>query len=492
VEIGLEKHAAGRGDGVDAANRQGHFQDLFDTEDPWNYGSPYEQQKYLRQLDILPAGPITQALELACAEGHFTVQLAPRVTHLLATDISSKALARSQARCAKQSNIAYQLLDFSADPIPGGMDLILCSEVLYYLSNEAELRRIAPKIVDALRPGGCLVTAHAHLLKDNLTRTGFDWDIVYGAEIIHRVLSETPGLTLERSIDTDLYRIDRFRRKPPDDPTALPVMETLPVVDALDRNVARFVVWGGAKVLRGEVAKSERRAHVPALIYNGVSEDGPADISHCRVSPDMFKAQLRWLRANGFHSIGSGQLAEQMASREPFRGRPVMLSFDNGFQDFADHAWPALLAHDFTAEIFIMAEQVGQTAIRDKKPGSPARLMDAAAIAQLAAEGALFGSQVAVRRPIDGLSAPELARELDRSYAMLGSWLGKPPASFAVAFGTTDNRLGRLAAQTGYKIGFGGGKGVARLDADPLNLPRILVQGDWTLDEFVHCMESWL
>lgn len=234
-------------DGVNGGNRQAHFETLFEAEDPWNYGSPYEQQKYQRQLDMLP-GPINQALELACAEGHFTVQLAPRVRRLLATDISATALARTQTRCGQHRNITYQLLDFSAEPLPCGMDLILCSEVLYYLSGEAELRQVAAKIAAALRPGGCLVTAHAYVLKDNPAGTGFDWDIVYGAGTIHRVLSQTQGLALERAIETELYRIDRFRRITSGEPVAPPVIAHLPLVDELDPDVARFAVRGGAKI----------------------------------------------------------------------------------------------------------------------------------------------------------------------------------------------------------------------------------------------------
>ncbi|TIO86997.1 MAG: methyltransferase domain-containing protein, partial [Mesorhizobium sp.] len=129
----------------------------FATEDPWNYRSPYEQEKYERQLEILPAGLIGRALELACAEGHFTRQLAPRVGHLTATDISSVAVERARARCSDQPNVDFGVLDFSAETLPGKMDLIVCSEVLYYLDDLAELRRIAKKFVEALTPGGSLV-----------------------------------------------------------------------------------------------------------------------------------------------------------------------------------------------------------------------------------------------------------------------------------------------------------------------------------------------
>lgn len=57
-------------------------------------------------------------------------------------------------------------------------------------------------------------------------------------------------------------------------------------------------------------------------------------------------------------------------------------------------------------------------------------------------------------------------------------------------FDITDNRLGSMGLKTRYKIGFDGGKGVARLEMDSLNMPRTEVQGDRTLEEFTHCMKS--
>jgi hypothetical protein len=61
-----------------ADDRRSYWEDFFRTEDPWHYGSAYEQEKYARQLELLPQRPIGRALELACAEGHFSKQLAAR------------------------------------------------------------------------------------------------------------------------------------------------------------------------------------------------------------------------------------------------------------------------------------------------------------------------------------------------------------------------------------------------------------------------------
>ena len=69
-------------------NRQ-HFEMLFSIHpDPWKYTHPYEQTKYEQTLSLLPKEKISQAIEIACAEGHFTEQLAPKVEQLMAVDIS--------------------------------------------------------------------------------------------------------------------------------------------------------------------------------------------------------------------------------------------------------------------------------------------------------------------------------------------------------------------------------------------------------------------
>ncbi|MDX8495212.1 trifunctional glycosyltransferase/class I SAM-dependent methyltransferase/polysaccharide deacetylase [Mesorhizobium sp. VK22B] len=463
----------------------------FATEDPWNYRSPYEQEKYERQLEILPAGPIGRALELACAEGHFTQHLAARVGRLTATDISDVAVGRARARCSGRPNVEFGVLDFSADTLPGEMDLIVCSEVLYYLDDLAELQRIAKKIVAALTPGGSFVSAHAFVLRDNVERTGFDWN-TFGAQAISETLAATEGLVLEQSIQTELYRIDRFRRLSPDDVATEPVIDHVPIRAPIGIGVARNIVWGGARALRRDVARSERRQRMPVLMYHGVADDGPASLARFRLTPAAFGSQMAWLRANGFHAITSEQLGWSIANRQLFAGRPVLITFDDGFQNFADYAWPILRANDMTAEVFLVTDLVGESAQWDVDSGPPTQLMDAGTVRRLAGEGAFFGSHLATHRAIDGLSSSDLAAELLRSRMFVERWTGRPTTAFAAPFSVTDRRLGRLAKECGYRIGFGGKHGPADLDCDPIDLPRIEIRGDRSLDDFVARVEAVL
>jgi len=472
-----------------ADDRRSYWEDFFRTADPWHYGSAYEQEKYARQLELLPQRPIGRALELACAEGHFSEQLAARVQTLVATDISAAALTRAHERCGAHANVELRRLDLLADALPEAQDLIVCSEVLYYIDDPQALRRTAQKIAAALAPGGHLITAHAYVLQDDPTRTGFDWDHRWGASTISRLFADVPTLSLEQSIETPLYRIDRFvRRRAGDAPLAARV-ETRAIEAPMEHEVARWAVWGGAARRRAEVAE-ERRRRLPVLAYHRVADDGPQALSRYRVGPDAFEAQMSWLRRHGYHAIVSDELAWFVDHRHPFVGRPVMITFDDGYQDFAQVAWPVLRRHDLRAEVFVVSDLVGGRAQWDARHGEPARLMDTATIASMAQQGVRFGSHLATHCAADGLSTDELADELLRSRQALARWTGLAPCALAAPYGVSDARLEQIAAECGYRIGFGSQHGAASLDSQPMRCPRIEVRGDMLLDELAHALEA--
>lgn len=471
-------------------DRKVFWEILFYEEDPWNYGSPYELEKYTRQLQMLPLTQPARALELACAEGYFTRQLAPRVGRLMAVDISNKAIERARLRCREHRNIDFAQLDLSTDPFPQDMDLIVCSEVLYYLRDEAELVSVADRMAQALRPGGYLLTAHAFVLKDDMSRTAFDWENPYGAQTIARVIGEVPGLALDASIQTELYRIDRFKRLSPGEIAPNPHVINMAVDAALETEVARFILWNGAVARRSDLVKTERRERIPVLMYHRIATDGPARLATYRLSPRSFQEQMLWLRRNGYHTINSEQLARSIARNEPFVGRPVLITFDDGYQDFAEQAWPILQRNDFSPEVFVVTDLVGKRAEWDVSFGPPAPLMNAATIVSLAAEGVSFGSHLASHPRSDGLSTFELAEELLRSRFQLEKWLGRSVTSLAAPFGCTDQRLRILAAECGYTVGFNTVNRVSTLKDDPLDLPRIEVRGDCTLDMFAASLEA--
>ncbi|OWK19307.1 hypothetical protein AJ88_44960 [Mesorhizobium amorphae CCBAU 01583] len=103
-----------------------------------------------------------------------------------------------------------------------------------------------------------------------------------------------------------------------------PMIDHVPIRARIEMGVARKVVWGGARALRRDVARSERRQRIPVLMYHSVADQGPAALARFRLTPAAFASQMAWLRANGFHAIGSEKLEGSIANRQPFVGRPVL------------------------------------------------------------------------------------------------------------------------------------------------------------------------
>ncbi|HTX07677.1 MAG TPA: SAM-dependent methyltransferase [Solirubrobacteraceae bacterium] len=128
--------------------------------DPWGYeSSGYEHAKYAATLSACGPGPFDSALELGASIGVFSAQLAPRAKSLVTIDGAPTAVAAARRRLAPFPQ-ARVLLGTIPDELPDGrFDLVVASEVLYYLTVSAVERALA-RLREAMAPGGRLVAVH--------------------------------------------------------------------------------------------------------------------------------------------------------------------------------------------------------------------------------------------------------------------------------------------------------------------------------------------
>ena len=471
-------------------DRRHHFVTLFATQqDPWKYTSPYEQTKYEQTLELLPTAPITRALELACAEGHFTAQLAPRVGGLLATDISQIALERAAERCVELKNVAFLQLDFIMNPLPSCFDLIVCSEVLYYCGSLPVLQVVARKLADALEPDGYLLTAHANLVIDEPGRPGFDWDCPFGAKVIGEVFAYTHPLRLVRELRTPLYRIQLFlrerhgwysfwRRNPV-------VIEFTQQPAPLPPEVAAHVLWQGGVPRRNGTVQAVGTDSLPILMYHRVAPTGSPATRAYRVTLEAFEEQLRYLSDAGYYSIGLEEWRIAMMKRKGPSGRAILITFDDGYRDFLTYAWPLLKRYEFSATVFLVANEIGKSNHWDRVYGEEVPLLGWGEIRQLQSEGIEFGSHSATHRPLTGLSITDVVCEGVRSRAILERELQTPIRAFAYPYGDVDQVVQHLIGACGYVFGLSCRSGLSSFQDPLLALPRIEVSGLDHLPDFV-------
>jgi peptidoglycan/xylan/chitin deacetylase (PgdA/CDA1 family) len=289
-------------------------------------------------------------------------------------------------------------------------------------------------------------------------------------------------------MQAELYRVDLYLRLHDGERAPEPEIEAVESGPPPEPAYARSIVWGGAEARRADVQARESVEQVPILNYHRIAADGPPGLARYRMAPDAFHGQMRWLRRQGYHAVTFADLARHAATRQPFRGRPVLITFDDGYRDFHGIAWPILQAHDFVAEVFIVTDHVGTAAHWDAGLGPPAPLMGWAEIQELGAAGIRFGSHMASHSHMNTLSSGEIVREAVRSRALLERALDTPCTSIAAPFGEARDRFVRIAARCGYGIGVTTEPGFAHPGSDLMRLPRIEVPGHWSLGQFANAV----
>ena len=174
-----------------------HFDALFGASaDPWGTGSLwYEHRKRALTLAMLPAARYARVFEPGCAVGELSAALASRCDELIATDMSAAAIVHAQRRLADLRHVRAEVGSVPDAWPPGTFDLIVVSELGYYMSPAA-LARTAELARQASRPGATLLACH--------WRRGAD-DMLQSAEAVHAVLAGGfAGARIARYEDDDL------------------------------------------------------------------------------------------------------------------------------------------------------------------------------------------------------------------------------------------------------------------------------------------------
>jgi peptidoglycan/xylan/chitin deacetylase (PgdA/CDA1 family) len=100
---------------------------------------------------------------------------------------------------------------------------------------------------------------------------------------------------------------------------------------------------------------------VPILMYHHIA-DPPPDADPIRqdlsVSPQAFEAQLRYLVGAGYQPIPLRDLIYHLTLGAPLPEKPIILTFDDGYEDNYTNAYPLLKKYGFVGTFFIVTEPV--------------------------------------------------------------------------------------------------------------------------------------
>jgi SAM-dependent methyltransferase len=177
-----------------------YFEAMYaESPDPWGFTTRwYERRKYAMTVAALPRERYRRGFEPGCSIGVLTALLAERCEQLLATDIVPTAVETAKQRLARCEGVDVAGLAVPHDWPQGQFDLIVLSEIGYYLSAD-DLELMLDRVVASLEPGGTLVAVHwRHPVADYPLRGDDVHDLLATSPELHRVVRhEETDLVLE-------------------------------------------------------------------------------------------------------------------------------------------------------------------------------------------------------------------------------------------------------------------------------------------------------
>ncbi len=198
---------------------------------------------------------------------------------------------------------------------------------------------------------------------------------------------------------------------------------------------------------------------LPVLLYHRVVPKPPKDDPYGNfVSVASFESQLRWLRDHGYRTVPLPAL-ETVFSGAQAAGlprRPLAITFDDGYVDNYEHAWPLLKRYGFQATVFVVTDAIGRGSnFDDAYPRSP--MLTAHQIREMSRDGITLGSHTCSHpASLMDLGEIDLARELALSRESLEGLLGAPVTLFAYPHSRHDHRVEKAVARAGYQLACGG------------------------------------
>ena len=226
-----------------------------------------------------------------------------------------------------------------------------------------------------------------------------------------------------------------------------------------------------------------RTLQVPILMYHYVSVP-PADADIYRrdlsVTPALFESHLKYLTDAGYHVITLDDLLYALAQGRELPAKPVILTFDDGYEDNYTNAFPLLQKYDMVGHFFIISDFVNQ-----ERPG----YMTWPQIEEMAAAGQRFGSHSRDHPSLKGQSDDYLVWQALGGKEALEEHLGQHPRWISYPAGQYDDRTIAVYKSAGYWGGLTTQQGATHTLDGIFELKRVRVRGSHTAADLGRLLE---
>lgn len=203
---------------------------------------------------------------------------------------------------------------------------------------------------------------------------------------------------------------------------------------------------------------------IPVLNYHQIND---VDENLLTVSTSEFEAQMAWLKENGYQTITASELVDALQGRGTLPKQPVLITFDDGYIDNYQYAFPILKKYQMKAIIFLISDYISLYP----------NYLTWEQLFEMQASGFEFGSHTLDHNVLTDLPPIAIDQELIGSKNVLQSRLGRKIEFLAYPCGYTNSDIKARVKAAGYRAAFTVELGNVALGDDIYSLNRVPVFG---------------
>jgi peptidoglycan/xylan/chitin deacetylase (PgdA/CDA1 family) len=228
-------------------------------------------------------------------------------------------------------------------------------------------------------------------------------------------------------------------------------------------------------VYQSAIAEKKFPGSIPVLLYHRVVPEAPMNSQHgIWVTVQSFEQQLKSLKERGYSAITFEHYQRFLYHDFTLPKKPVILTFDDGYEDNYTYAYPLLKKYGFSAVIFLVTDATRRTNYWDAdEPRVP--LVRNEQILELLKGGIEFGSHTMTHPDLSHCSSEQIRKELHESKQAIELLTGKEIISLAYPYGAVNELVKSLAVEAGYKFGVATNSGPLAVYEDFFEIRRTQV-----------------
>lgn len=230
------------------------------------------------------------------------------------------------------------------------------------------------------------------------------------------------------------------------------------------------------KIYQREIVK-KKKYEMPVIMYHRVIKDESEKGVHgTYVTVEQFEEQMKYLKKKGYETVTFKDLLNNRYKQRFDKDKKwIMLTFDDGYKDNYENAFPILKKYQFKGIIYVL-DGIEYNKWDVDNPGNPEKrftLMNQEELLEMQNYGIEFGGHTSTHPRLADLSIENVKSEIINSKSNIEKIIGRELLSFAYPYGSLNEEVKRIPQEAGYKFAVATDSGSIVFSDDLFEIRRI-------------------